>query len=211
MVEGWAGNWPRLRPPRRESVGATRGDGLRLRRPGHDPAYGLRATCATEESGRSHLGAGSRDDIHQAKGLEFDIVVLPELDAKLSGQTPPIVAGSPAPAAPIDRVCRYVGKELRGILPDDSSGCSPHARAGSGGIAVSVVRGDDAGGTWLAHGDCPSEGEGEDHSRQHLPACSARRLAGGRPVESNRRSMSMAIPDGSRARVNSPLPSGEGG
>jgi ATP-dependent exoDNAse (exonuclease V) beta subunit len=57
--------------------------------------------------------------VHQAKGLEFDIVVLPELDEDLTGQTPPIVTNSPKPAAPIDRVCRYVSDEVRGILPDE--------------------------------------------------------------------------------------------
>jgi ATP-dependent exoDNAse (exonuclease V) beta subunit len=55
--------------------------------------------------------------VHQAKGLQFDIVVLPELDVPISGQPPEVVAGSAKPAAPIERVCRYVAKELRGILP----------------------------------------------------------------------------------------------
>ena len=57
--------------------------------------------------------------IHQAKGLQFDVVVLPELDERMSGQPPEIVAGSPAPAAQIDRVCPLCGQELRGILPDE--------------------------------------------------------------------------------------------
>ncbi len=57
--------------------------------------------------------------VHQAKGLEFDIVVLPELDEDLTGQTPPLVTSSPKPAAPIDRVCRYVSEEVRGVLPDE--------------------------------------------------------------------------------------------
>lgn len=55
--------------------------------------------------------------IHQAKGLEFDIVVLPQLDKKLTGQTPPVVVGRPTPTAPIDRVCRYAKEELRQLLP----------------------------------------------------------------------------------------------
>ncbi len=55
--------------------------------------------------------------VHQAKGLGFDIVVLPELDQEFSGQTPEIVVGYPKPAARIDRVCRYVSKKLRAILP----------------------------------------------------------------------------------------------
>jgi len=55
--------------------------------------------------------------IHQAKGLQFAIVVLPELDVPLEGQAPPVVVGRAAPTQPIEAVCRYVRKELRPILP----------------------------------------------------------------------------------------------
>jgi ATP-dependent exoDNAse (exonuclease V) beta subunit len=57
--------------------------------------------------------------VHQAKGLEFDIVVLAELDERIAGQPPEIVVGYPKPAARIDRVCRYVSKDLRAILPEE--------------------------------------------------------------------------------------------
>ena len=56
--------------------------------------------------------------VHQAKGLQFEIVVLPELDMGLTGQTPPIVFDRPGPTEDIRRVCRYVGKELRPLLSD---------------------------------------------------------------------------------------------
>lgn len=55
--------------------------------------------------------------IHQSKGLEFDIVVLPQLDGKLRGQPSAVVVGRPAPAAAPDFVCRYASKELRALLP----------------------------------------------------------------------------------------------
>ncbi|MEN6557788.1 MAG: UvrD-helicase domain-containing protein, partial [Thermoguttaceae bacterium] len=55
--------------------------------------------------------------VHQAKGLQFDIVVLPELDEKLSEQPPKMVAHRPSPVDRIDRVCRYVSKELQPLLP----------------------------------------------------------------------------------------------
>jgi ATP-dependent helicase/nuclease subunit A len=55
--------------------------------------------------------------VHQAKGLQFGIVVLPELDVRIGGQPPEIVTGCPKPAARIDRVCRYVSQDLRAILP----------------------------------------------------------------------------------------------
>lgn len=55
--------------------------------------------------------------IHQAKGLEFDVVVLPELDEKLVGQTPSALAWSSAPGGMIDHVVRYVDKSVQTLLP----------------------------------------------------------------------------------------------
>jgi len=55
--------------------------------------------------------------VHQAKGLEFDIVVLPELDFRITGQRPQIAVSRPAPASPATRVLRYVAKELWPLLP----------------------------------------------------------------------------------------------
>ncbi|MGQ9575031.1 MAG: UvrD-helicase domain-containing protein [Thermoguttaceae bacterium] len=55
--------------------------------------------------------------IHQAKGLEFDIVVLPELNAPLIGRTPGVVAGRSDLAGPIDRVVSYVNESERALLP----------------------------------------------------------------------------------------------
>ena len=55
--------------------------------------------------------------IHQAKGLEFDIVVLPELHKSILGQTRPFVAGRPEAAAAVDVVCRYCDQNVRELLP----------------------------------------------------------------------------------------------
>lgn len=57
--------------------------------------------------------------VHQSKGLEFDAVFLPELDARLIGQPPPFVAGRPSPLQPVDRVCRYAGSEVQKLLPPE--------------------------------------------------------------------------------------------
>ncbi|NUQ61140.1 MAG: UvrD-helicase domain-containing protein [Pirellulales bacterium] len=54
---------------------------------------------------------------HQAKGLQFDIVVLPELDYLLRGQPPELVVGRPGPMADVEHVCRFVNKEERVVLP----------------------------------------------------------------------------------------------
>ncbi len=54
---------------------------------------------------------------HQSKGLQFDVVVLPELDYGLAGQPPQLVVGRPEPAAPLTRVCRYVARDERMVLP----------------------------------------------------------------------------------------------
>ncbi|NLY02159.1 MAG: UvrD-helicase domain-containing protein [Rhodopirellula sp.] len=54
---------------------------------------------------------------HQAKGLQFDIVVLPELDYQLRGQPPALVVGRPTPMSDVTHVCRYVGQSERVVLP----------------------------------------------------------------------------------------------
>lgn len=55
--------------------------------------------------------------VHQAKGLQFDIVVLPELDKQLQGQAPPIVVDRDSPVGAVRRVCRYANKVLQPFLP----------------------------------------------------------------------------------------------
>ncbi len=56
--------------------------------------------------------------VHQAKGLEFDIVVVAELEAELIGQRNELVVGRPSPTEPIDRVCRRCNKEIQQLLPE---------------------------------------------------------------------------------------------
>ena len=55
--------------------------------------------------------------VHQSKGLQFDMVVLPELDVRLVGQPPQIAVGRPRPTDDIECVCRYVARNLRPLLP----------------------------------------------------------------------------------------------
>jgi len=56
--------------------------------------------------------------IHKSKGLDFDIVVLPELDFDLSSrQTPSVVYTRPGVDRPPDRICRYVNEDLRRFAP----------------------------------------------------------------------------------------------
>jgi ATP-dependent exoDNAse (exonuclease V) beta subunit len=57
--------------------------------------------------------------VHQAKGLQFDIVVLPELDLPLKPQTPRVVVGRDGPLKPIRTVCRYVNEIVQRLLPDE--------------------------------------------------------------------------------------------
>lgn len=55
--------------------------------------------------------------LHQAKGLEFPIVVLPELGGSLAGQPGSLAARRPEPTQPPDRVCRTRNKELTRLMP----------------------------------------------------------------------------------------------
>lgn len=56
-------------------------------------------------------------NVHQSKGLQFDIVVLPELDLRLTPQPPAMLVGRPTPTAPINTVCRYIAKPLFPLVP----------------------------------------------------------------------------------------------
>lgn len=56
--------------------------------------------------------------VHQSKGLEFDIVVLPELKVQFVGQAPKYVVDRATPTAPIRGVVRHTRKDLQELLPD---------------------------------------------------------------------------------------------
>ncbi len=55
--------------------------------------------------------------VHQAKGLQFDIVVLPDLDVSLTGQADSCVVGQPSPTEPVDRICLYRNASIQSLLP----------------------------------------------------------------------------------------------
>jgi ATP-dependent exoDNAse (exonuclease V) beta subunit len=55
--------------------------------------------------------------IHQSKGLEFDVVVLPELQPRIAGQSDDFVVGRPSPTQNIDVVCRYASDAVQKLLP----------------------------------------------------------------------------------------------
>jgi ATP-dependent exoDNAse (exonuclease V) beta subunit len=57
--------------------------------------------------------------MHSAKGLEFDVVALPELDAGLIGKSPAFVAGRDDNLG-VNSVCRYVDKKLQDLLDDQT-------------------------------------------------------------------------------------------
>ena len=55
--------------------------------------------------------------VHQAKGLQFDVVVLPELEGRLKGTVPQLAVGRRQPIEPIERVCRHVSQKFWPLLP----------------------------------------------------------------------------------------------
>jgi len=57
--------------------------------------------------------------IHQAKGLQFDSVVLAELESGIGGSSPTCVVGRPQPTADANSVIRYCAKEIQRLLPAD--------------------------------------------------------------------------------------------
>ncbi|MCA9175080.1 MAG: UvrD-helicase domain-containing protein [Planctomycetales bacterium] len=57
--------------------------------------------------------------VHQAKGLQFDLVVLPDLENSLVGQPDACVVGQADSTEPPDRVCLYRNKGIQSLLPDE--------------------------------------------------------------------------------------------
>ncbi|HZN32218.1 MAG TPA: UvrD-helicase domain-containing protein, partial [Pirellulaceae bacterium] len=55
--------------------------------------------------------------IHQAKGLQFDAVFLPELAIQIAGQQESFVAGRPTAAEPFHVVCRLANASVRQFFP----------------------------------------------------------------------------------------------
>ncbi|MBQ6828719.1 MAG: hypothetical protein IJO46_11970, partial [Thermoguttaceae bacterium] len=57
--------------------------------------------------------------LHKSKGLEFDIVVLPELDAPLDRARSSFVVGRKTPTSPIETALRSVPQEIQNLLPQE--------------------------------------------------------------------------------------------
>jgi ATP-dependent helicase/nuclease subunit A len=55
--------------------------------------------------------------VHQSKGLQFDCVVLPELENRLRGQPPSFVTHRPTPTSPVDTVMHYASEDVQALLP----------------------------------------------------------------------------------------------
>lgn len=71
-------------------------------------------TTAVEEPSPARVRVMS---IHKAKGLEFDLVVLPELHGLIARKYPKLLVERPQPTAPIQAIYRYPDKQLRALRP----------------------------------------------------------------------------------------------
>jgi ATP-dependent helicase/nuclease subunit A len=85
--------------------------------------------------------------VHQSKGLEFDVVVLPELDTSLNGQNGELLAFRPHPAGRITHAFPYVGETIRDLYPEvpELTRAAEQARAGRlrdglSGLYVALTR-----------------------------------------------------------------------
>ncbi len=56
---------------------------------------------------------------HAAKGLQFDVVVVPLIESNLTGKPPKFFVERPEPTASIETVCLYRNKEIHALLPDN--------------------------------------------------------------------------------------------
>jgi len=87
-----------------------------------EQATGTRTRQFVEVVNAARMATPNADEIrvmtiHRAKGLEFDIVVLPDLAGNLVGQTPKVIVSQDSPTAPVNFVLRWVNKDLQPLLP----------------------------------------------------------------------------------------------
>lgn len=78
-------------------------------------------------------------NIHQSKGLEFDIVVLPELDTEFSPRSPSHVYDLPSPMEPPNRVMLYRDRGHVDLLPPALQDVFAEAEARETTEALSVL------------------------------------------------------------------------
>ena len=65
--------------------------------------------------------------IHQAKGLQFDVVMLAELDVGIGGQADACAVGRETPISPITAVCLHRNSAIRSLLPERLQQMFQHA------------------------------------------------------------------------------------
>ena len=116
--------WSKLLTDHGSSRDRVRLDQLVKLADGYQPSATLRPSDFVEFVREERVADPSGDRIrvmtvHQAKGLQFDIVVLPELDKLIPGQTPSLVAGNADPAEPPDAVCLYRDDSIQQLLPPE--------------------------------------------------------------------------------------------
>ena len=96
-----------------------------------EQAFGTRTRPFLETVEASRLASPSAAfikvmTIHGAKGLEFDIVVLPDLDQELvSKRKPKVLVSRDTLAEPVNFVLRWVNEDLRPLLPDGTKPSQP--------------------------------------------------------------------------------------
>jgi ATP-dependent helicase/nuclease subunit A len=89
----------------------------------HDDRPGLRADDFVAYASTERVEDPATADvrvmtIHKSKGLQFDVVILPELDEKLVGRTPAVLVESPSPMSPPTKVVPYANEAERLVIPE---------------------------------------------------------------------------------------------
>jgi ATP-dependent helicase/nuclease subunit A len=100
----------------------------------YDAQATVRAADFVEYVRQTHVEAPTAADVrvmtvHQAKGLQFDVVVLAELDKKLMGQMPAALVDRASPVEPIRRVSRYADQMLQGWVGELAGMYTQYQRA----------------------------------------------------------------------------------
>lgn len=116
--------WSKLLADQASSRDRVRLDQLVKLADGYQPSSTLRPSDFVEFVREERVADPSGDRIrvmtvHQAKGLQFDIVVLSELDKFIPGQSPALVAGNADPVELSDAVCLYRDDSIQQLLPSE--------------------------------------------------------------------------------------------